>query len=126
MTESGHLTGFDRIQLDMAFRYAQRRDGWPVGPQYLGRAWSCATPTVQIIRQPAVAGLKRYRVLTLFPFLHTDRRHRPSRLMTLVQARTYAWRRLRERGGSAIIVRGVGHGIELARCGDYLGLEERR
>ena len=139
MTDPDFLSGFDRIENDMALRYAIRPCGWPVGREYRGVAWSCVTPTVQIVQQPKDAGpklpkrtgakpakitnTKRYVVVTLFPFLRTDMRYRPSSTMTLHQARVFAWARLRTLAGNRPVTRGQGHGIELARGGDHIGLE---
>lgn len=123
MTGVNSLTGFDRIENDMAMRYATRKSGWPVGREYRGIAWSCVTPTVQIVQQRGKTGLKKYIVVTLFPFLRTDRRHPPSALMSLINARGFASRRLRELGNGELLSEGRGHGIELAKCGDYIGLE---
>lgn len=123
----------------MAMGYALRPSGWPVGQEYRGVAWSCVMPTVQIVQQRKdasperrksigakpvkCANSKRYIVVTLFPFLRTDMRYRPSSSMTLHQARVFAWARLRILAGDKPVTRGHGHGIELARGGDHIGLE---
>ncbi len=107
----------------MALRYSQRRNGWPVGPEVHGRAWSCATPTIQIVQQPDAKRAKRYVVLTLFPFRYTDRRYPPSQLLTLHKARRLAFARLWMLAGAGKVIPGRGPGIELARGGDHLGLE---
>lgn len=117
------LSGFDRIEAGMAFSYAQRSDGWPVGPEVTGRAWSCVTPTVQIIQQPRAKGPKQYVVLTLFPFRFTDCRYPPSVPLPLYRARRFAIARLSVLAGSGHVVFGRGPGIELARGGDHVGLE---
>ena len=107
----------------MAYRFAERPNGWPVGGEYAGRAWSCTTPTVQIVRQPHAPGPTRYVVLTLFPFCRTDRRYPPSQLLTLHRARRMAWARLWKLAGRGAVKPGRGDGIELARGGDHVGLE---
>ncbi|HEX8556397.1 MAG TPA: hypothetical protein VF695_16990 [Sphingomonas sp.] len=107
----------------MAHCFAERPNGWPVGGKYHGRAWSCATPTVQIVRQPQVKGAARYVVVTLFPFLHTDKRYPPSGAMTLHRARLMAHRRLGLLAGRENVIPGCGPGIELARGGAHIGLE---
>ena len=117
------LTGFARIGAQMAYRYSERADGWPVGAEYHGRAWSCATPSVQIVQQPQRKGPKRFIVVTLFPFLYTDRRYPPSPPLTLHKARRYAFARLWLLAGSCMVVPGRGPGIELARGGHHIGLE---
>lgn len=117
------FTGLARIEAAMAYRYAERPNGWPVGAEYRGRAWSCATPTVQIVRQPHAAGPARYVVLTLFPFGRTDRRHPPSEPLTLHRARRMAWARLWKLSGRDAVKPGRGDGIELAQGGDHIGLE---
>jgi hypothetical protein len=116
-------TPFDRIELAMALRYSERGDCWPVGPEFNGRAWSCATPTVQIVQQPQPRRAKRFVVLTLFPFRYTDRRYPPSPLLTLHKARRFAFARLWMLAGANAVVAGRGPGIELVRGGDHLGLE---
>jgi len=115
--------GFARIEAEMAYRFAERPDGWPVGGEYAGRAWSCATPTVQIVRQPHASGLARYIVVTLFPFCRVDLRHPPSDPLTLHRARRMAWARLYKLAGRDAVQQGRGAGIELARGGAHLGLE---
>lgn len=107
----------------MAYRFAERPNGWPVGGEYVGRAWSCTTPTVQIVRQPHAPGPTRYVVLTLFPFCRTDRRYPPSQLLTLHRARRMAWARLWKLAGRGAVTPGRGDSIELARGGDHIGLE---
>ena len=116
-------TGLARTEAVMALRYAERPNGWPVGCEYVGRAWSCATPTVQIVRQPHLPGPARYVVVTLFPFSRTDKRHPPSEPLTLQRARRMAFRRLWFLAGKEAVVPGRGGGIELARGGDHIGLE---
>lgn len=117
------LEGFARLEAGMAYQYATRVDGWPIGPEVAGRAWSCATPTVQIVQQPRIKGPKRYVVVTLFPFRYTDRRYPPSVPLPLYRARRFAIARLTVLAGSGHVVFGRGPGIELARGGDHVGLE---
>ena len=119
----GDLAGFARIEAQMAHSYAQRSDGWPVGPLTLsGRAWACATPTVQLIELER-RERRRFVVVTLFPFLRTDRRYPPSHRMTLARARRFALARLRELAGAAEPRIGSGPGIEWSRGGDHIGFE---
>jgi hypothetical protein len=117
------LSGFARIEAEMAMHFAERADGWPVGGEYFGRAWSCATPTVQIVRQPHLAGPARYIVVTLFPFCRTDKRYPPSELLTMHRARRMAHSRLWFLAGKEQVVLGRRGGIELARGGAHIGLE---
>lgn len=107
----------------MADQFAKRVDGWPVGREYDGPAWSCATPTVQIIRHVRAGSPRRYIVVTLFPFRRIDRRFPPSEPMTLYRARRMAWARLWQLAGSGKVIPGRGPGIELARGGVHTGLE---
>jgi hypothetical protein len=117
------LTGLAHLEAVMAYQFAERANGWPVGGEYRGRAWSCATPTVQIVRQPHATGLARYVVLTLFPFCRSDRRHPPSEPLTLHRARRMAWARLWKLAGRDPVQPGRDGGIELARGGSHVGLE---
>ena len=117
------LSGFARIEAKMALRFAERPNGWPVGGEYVGRAWSCVTPTVQIVRQPHLAGPARYIVVTLFPFRRIDKRYPPSDPLPLHRARRMAQSRLWFLAGREAVVPGRGAGIELARGGEHVGLE---
>lgn len=117
------VTCFDRIELAMALSYSERPNGWPVGPEVHGRAWSCATPTVQIVQQPHIKSARRYVVLTLFPFRYTDKRYPASPLLTLHKARRLAFARLWHLAGAEQVQLGRGPGIELARGGKHIGLE---
>lgn len=117
-------TGLARLEAHMATRYAERADGWPVGPELHGyRAWSCTSPTVQLIEMPVTRCAERFVVLTLFPFLRIDRRYRPSDPMRLHAARRYAFARLRTLSPDGEIKFSNKPGIELCRGGDHFGLE---
>lgn len=119
-------TGLARLEAHMASRYAERSDGWPVGPELRGyRAWSCTSPTVQLVEMPRTGCPERFVVLTLFPFLRIDRRYRPSDPMRLHTARRYAFARLRTLSPDGEIVFSNKPGIELCRGGDHFGLEVR-
>lgn len=93
------------------------------GPEYVGRAWCCVTPTVQIVEQANVKGQKRFVVLTLFALRVTDKRYPPSPLLTLHRARVFAFDRLRSLSSSGDLKVGGRSGIDFARGGAYLGLE---
>ncbi|WP_188658176.1 hypothetical protein [Sphingomonas metalli] len=117
-------TGFALLESRMALGYAQRADGWPVGPELIRyRAWSCTSPTVQLVELRRRERGRRFVVLTLFPFLRTDRRHPPSPPMTLHRARRFAFARLRALAPDGQLAFGRGGGIELCRGGDHIGLE---
>jgi len=116
-------SAIEQLEANVARHFAERADGWPVGPLLLGRGWSCSTPTVQIVEQAERAGAKRYVVLTLFPFRRTDQRHPPSPRLSLSRARHFAFERLRELAAPGALVLGPGPGIEHARGGEHLGLE---
>ena len=120
------LTGFDWLEAEMACSFAQREDGWPVGHILRERAWSCATPTVQIVERDCRLGRQRFVVHTLFPFLRTDRRYRSMVPLTLAQARRYAFARLRELSPDGSIRTGRGPGIEWCRGGSHIGFEVLR
>ncbi len=117
-------TGFARLEHQMANRHAQRSDGWPVGPELHGyRAWSCTSPTVQLVEMPVTRCAERFVVLTLFPFLRIDRRYPPSDPMRLHAARRYAFARLRKLSPDGEIIYSKRPGIELCRGGEHFGLE---
>lgn len=120
------LTGLNRLEAEMADSFAQREDGWPVGHILRERAWSCATPTVQIVERDRKLGKQRFVVHTLFPFLRTDRRYRSTLPLTLAQARRYAFARLRELSPDGSIRTSSGPGIEWCRGGAHIGLEVLR
>jgi hypothetical protein len=121
--DSDRPTGFARIEHEIAMGFAERPNGWPVGGEYVGRAWSCTTPTVQIVRQPHIAGSARYVVVTLFPFSRVDKRYPPSEPLTLHRARRMAWSRLWFLAGKEKVVPGRNGSFELARGGSHIGLE---
>ena len=109
----------------MVARYRERSDGWPVGPCMThGRAWSCTSPTVQLI-EVARRGQQRFVVLTLFPFQRVDLRHPPSPRMSLHRARCFAYARLRELAGDQEFRSGGSAGIDWSRGGDHLAFEVR-
>ena len=110
----------------MACAYARRADGWPVGHILRDRAWSCATPTVQIVERDRKLGKRRFVVHTLFPFLRTDQRYRSTVPLTLMQARRYAFARLRELSPDGSIRPSGGPGIEWCRGGEHIGVEVLR
>jgi len=117
-------TAFSRLEAKMAASYAQRADGWPVGPEQItGRGWYCTTPTVQLIEQPRDGRKRRFVVHTFFPFRRTDRRYPPSDPMTLDRARRFAMQRLHCLAGRQRIRPGCGRGIEWVRGGDHIGME---
>ena len=109
----------------MVLRFAERPSGWPIGPEVSGGAWSCATPTVQIVEYRTAKRGRWYRVLTHFPFRYTDRRYPPSPLMPLGRARRFAFARLRQVSGSSTLRLGPGPGIEWTWGGAHFGLEVR-
>lgn len=118
------VSGFARLEMQMALGYAQHSDGWPVGPELRRyRVWSCTSPTVQLTEMPRRKGGRRFVVLTLFPFLRTDLRYPPSGQLQLCRARAFAFARLRALSPDGQIVCGRGPGIELCRGGDHIGLE---
>lgn len=108
----------------MAASYAQRADGWPVGPEMVkGAGWYVTTPTVQLVEQPRDGRKRRFVVHTFFPFRRTDRRYPSSPPMTLDRARRFAMQRLYQLAGSQPVKVGRSPGIEWWRGGDHIGME---
>ena len=102
----------------------RRGRNWPVGPEKLrGAGWYAPCRTVQLIRRRPGESGPRFTIWTFFSQRRVDLRYPPFGCDHIVVAQRMAMRRLEQVAGERVLV-SRRSGIDLARAGDVLGLDD--
>jgi len=112
------------MEIALARAFAKGFGTWPVGPEkQRGRGWYTPCRTVQLLRRRKNEVGPRYTIWTFFSGRRVDLRFPPIGCNTFAKAQRMAFDRLEQAGGARVLT-GRRGGLDLARAGDVVGLDD--